>query len=159
MPAAYHIPDEPRPGRLASYTVNPFWPFMALMLGGAWIGLPWFVFNGVAMGSASLRKELLVAVAAPVVAIATALLLGIAAVSFGLSERSMPYFKVLIIAVKLLFGYWLCLSQQRSFEIYRHFGGTVWQGAALVALGAFYFGSRVVSAVAGHSGLLVIAVM
>ena len=59
----YHIPDEPRPGGLVRWAVNPVWPFIAVMLGGAWLSWGWFLFNGAAIGSPSrARERLLVAV-------------------------------------------------------------------------------------------------
>ncbi|WP_394825277.1 hypothetical protein [Pendulispora albinea] len=159
MSTAYRIPDEPTPGRLAPYTVHPFWPLITLMLGGAWIGLPWFVFNGVAMGSASLRKEVVAAVAAPLGAVA--MLYGsiyLGGTFFALSQRALPYLFVLVVATKLGFGYWLYLSQQRSFEIYRHFGGPVRQGM-LVALGATLLRGYVIPAAFARASWLGALVM
>ena len=142
MSAAYHIPDEPRPGRFAAYTVHPFWPLITLMLAGSWIGLPWFVVNGIAMGSASLRKEIIAAVATPFGAIAMLIVASLALQRLVPPHllplgRLVEYRDVLVVAVKLAFGYWIYLSQQRSFEIYRHFGGPVRQGM-LIAVGATF---------------------
>src|SRR5262245_17664110 len=73
--AVYRIEDEPIPGRLERLVVDPMWPLFALMLGGAWIGLPWFVLNAVALGTATLRREIIWTVAG---------FLGAAAMAFGI---------------------------------------------------------------------------
>ena len=48
---SYRIGDEPRPGALARVAVDPMWPLLAVMLGGVWLSWPWFVLNGVVVGS------------------------------------------------------------------------------------------------------------
>jgi hypothetical protein len=156
--AAYHIPDEPRPGGLAEYTVNPFWPLLAMMLGGSWVGLPWFVVNGKAMGSAGFRREALVAALTPVLAIALAFAGSIVIYNLDLPKRAFAYSAVLILAVKLGCAYWLYLSQQRSFGIYQHFGGRVRQGA-LIAIGGAVARMYVVDAAFKVSDWLGVAVM
>lgn len=158
MGAAYHIPDEPRPGGLAEYTVNPFWPLLAMMLGGSWVGLPWFVVNGKAMGSAGFRREALVAALTPVLAVALALGASAAIYALGLPQRAFAYTFVLILTVKLGCAYWLYLSQQRSFGIYQHFGGRVRQGAP-IAIAAAVARMYVVNAAFNAFPLLGVVVM
>lgn len=158
MAAAYRIPDEPRPGGLAEYTVNPVWPLLAMMLGGSWVGLPWFVINGGAMGSSSFRREVVVAALTPVLAVAIALASIFVIGAFGLPKRAVSYAFVLIVAAKLGSAYWLYLSHHRSFGIYAHFGGRVRQGA-MVAIAAAIAGSYVVHAALDASLWLGIIVM
>jgi hypothetical protein len=136
MGAAYRIPDEPRPGGLAPYTVSPTWPLLAMMLGGSWIGLPWFVVNGAAMGSPALRREVIVAALTPVLAVVLAFVSFFWIDDFGLPKRAVAYAFVAITAVKLAAAYWLYTSQLRSFGIYEHFGGQVRQGAPVAILAA-----------------------
>ena len=58
--ALYRIEDEPRPGALAHLVVSPMPILLAAMLGGPWLAWPWFVLNGIALGSPTLRRELAV---------------------------------------------------------------------------------------------------
>ena len=60
--AGYRIVDEPEPGSWAHLSVSPLIPMFAVMLAGNWLGLPWFVFNGFAFGSATRRKEAILAI-------------------------------------------------------------------------------------------------
>ncbi len=143
MSASYHIADEPRPSALAEYAVRPMFPLLAMMLGGSWLGLPWFAFNGVAIGSATRRREAMVVALAPVAAVALALVSFTLIELFGLPERAIAYAFVFVIAVKLGAAYYLYQTQLRSFEIYEHFGGRVRNGLALVAGAAFLRGTIV----------------
>lgn len=136
MGAAYRIPDEPRPGGLAPYTVNPAWPLLAMMLGGSWIGMPWFIVNGAAMGSPTFRREAIVAALTPVLAAALAFVSFFWIGDLGLPKRTAAYAFVAITAVKLGAGYWLYMSQLRSFGIYEHFGGRVRHGAPIAIAAA-----------------------
>jgi hypothetical protein len=156
--AAYHIPDEPLPGRLADYTVSPFWPLLTMMLAGSWAGLPWFVFNGKAMGSAGFRREALIAALTPVAAVVLAQVSTVVISALGLPDRFRAYALVFIIAAKLGGAYWLYISQHRSFGIYEHFGGRVRQGVA-VAFAAAVAREHVVRAAFDASRWLGIVVM
>ncbi|CAN95877.1 MULTISPECIES: hypothetical protein [Sorangium] len=158
MSAAYTIADEPRPGRLAEYTVNPFWPLLTTMLAGSWAGLPWFIFNGKAMGSAGFRREALIAALTPVAAVVLAQLSALIISALHLPDRSLAYAFVIITAAKLGAAYWLYTSQHRSFGIYEHFGGRVRQGAA-VAIAAAIARDHVVRAAFDASNWLGIVVM
>ena len=53
----YEIIDEPRASRASSLAVDPLWPFLATMLGGAWLGWPWFLVNSHALGSSTKGRE------------------------------------------------------------------------------------------------------
>ena len=59
----YRILDEPTPGALAAYVVNPTFPMLALMLAGTWLAAPWFAFNALALGSPTARREIGLAIA------------------------------------------------------------------------------------------------
>ncbi|HEX8538086.1 MAG TPA: hypothetical protein VF664_11525, partial [Cystobacter sp.] len=62
MSATYRIQDEPSPGALGHLVVNPVFPLLSFMMAGAWMGVPWFILNGFAMGSTTRRKETVLAV-------------------------------------------------------------------------------------------------
>lgn len=128
--AVYRIPDEPRPSRQERLIVDPVWPFFAQMLVGAWMGVPWFLFNGAVMGSPTLRREIL---------LATASLLGSAAMAFAFAyaygrgwfgQLDPRYAGVAIAVVKLGCAYALYFMQQRPYELWRHFGGRPANGMA-----------------------------
>jgi hypothetical protein len=158
MTATYRISDEPRPGGLAEYTVNPVWPLLAMMLGGSWVGLPWFVLNGSAMGSSGFRREVLVAALTPVLAVALAFGSFSVIDAFGLPTRAVAYAFVFIVAAKVGSAYWLYLSQHRSFGIYEHFGGRIRNGA-MIAVAASIARSFVVHVAFDASVWLGIVVM
>lgn len=145
MAATYRIPDEPRPGGLAEYAVNPFWPFLAMMLGGSWAGLPWFVINGSAIGSATFRREATIAALTPVLSIAYAFVALTLLDLLGLPDRAVAYAVVLLSALKLGAGYYLYVLQHRSFGLFEHFGGRVRQGM-VVAIAAAVLRAFVVGA-------------
>lgn len=139
MATTYRIADEPIPGRLASLTVNPFWPLLSVMFAGFWLALPWFALNSAAMGSASRRREwtILAAGAALSAALGFALLLGIG--SEHLSARAFKYLLIGLVAWRLGVAYLVYTLQAPSFELHQHFGGRVWNGAFLViVLGAVF---------------------
>jgi hypothetical protein len=128
MDRSYRILDEPTPGKLAQLSVNPFWPMLALMLGGAWVGWPWLVLNSLAIGSASQRREL--------GGVATGWLLGAALVrglmyldtSQLLDPRWLRYLVILMPALRMAFGYAVFRMQERSFALYEYYGGQVRNG-------------------------------
>lgn len=119
----YTIIDEPHPGTLARAAVDPLWPFLALMMGGPWVGLPWFVFNGVAIGSASLRKE--IGWAAVALVLQTAIWLGMIALvgALGLGKLELGYLRFAPIVSLMTCGYLLHFNQARSAQLFVHFGG------------------------------------
>jgi hypothetical protein len=133
--AGYRIADEPTPGALARLTVNPFWPMLATMLAGSWLGAPWFVFNAFALGSATRRRESAWAVGSVLVSAALAY-----GVLFADAQRLAPLWTlrgglVLVAAARLTGAYFAYLAQSASFELHRHFGGPVVNGAPLALLG------------------------
>jgi hypothetical protein len=133
----YRILDEPEPSTLAKLAVSPTWPLLALMLAGAWLALPWFAFNGIALGSPSRRREL---------ALAAAGLAGAAALGVGLlllvgagllPGRALPYLLLVPIAWKLGIGYAIYSLQGETFQLYEHFGGKAANGMFVLLVGAF----------------------
>ncbi len=137
MAATYRIADEPIPGRLASLTVNPFWPLLSLMFAGFWLALPWFALNSAAMGSASRRREW--TILAGGAALSAALGFGLYhGVETGvLSLDAFRYLLIGLVAWRLGVAYLVYTLQAPSFELHQHFGGPVRNGAFLVLAGAF----------------------
>ncbi|MEL7059361.1 MAG: hypothetical protein AAGN46_04955 [Acidobacteriota bacterium] len=130
----YRIVDEPRPGALAQVAVDPLWPLLAMMLAGVWLAWPWFVLNGLAVGSPTRRREAVWAVLGLVGAFA--LLLAIAW-SDGQGLLPAPWDQVAVLAVvvwKLFVSYRLYVLQARSFGLYEYFGGTRRNGLAVVVV-------------------------
>ncbi len=144
MADAYRIADEPAPGALAQFAVNPIWPLFAVMLAGGWLAWPWFVFNGLAVGSPSLKRECaLVAAGVVGTALLIIVLLKIAITIVGAdgAAQAVPYVRTGVIAWKLLVGYWLYTLQARTFGLYEYYGGTVRNGLLVVIAGTFLHGA------------------
>ena len=132
----YAIIDEPSPGPLARLSVNPFWPFLALMLAGAWIAWPWFVLNALAMGSATRRREIALCAAGLLGSVALAVVAGVLLGDGVLSAESLPYALIVFMVFKLGIGYAVHLLQARSAELYVYFGGAMRNGVLVVVVGA-----------------------
>lgn len=142
---SYRLEDEPRPGALARVAVEPLWPLLALMLAGAWLGLPWFVLNGFAVGSPSRYRELL---------LASLCMLGSVAIGFALlyawqagyieSKAGLQYAMLVLVVWKLAIGYTLFSLQSSTIELYQYYGGVLsrW-GLPIALLGAFLLRSMV----------------
>lgn len=143
---AYRIADEPSPGALGRFAVNPFWPMLASMLAGAWVGVPWYALNALALGSATRRRELVwllagvLGAAAAVGAIFLAYYRGL--VPLASIRLVLRYGHVLVVAWRLTAAYAVFQLQESSFELHRHFGGRVVNGAPLVILAAVFPVSR-----------------
>lgn len=123
--ADYVLADEPAPSGWAQYTVRPFWILLALMLVGAWLAFPWFIFNAHAVGSPTKAREMGLSVAYFACAVVLAILC-IAVVELGLLPKdSLKYLVLLVLALKLGLGYWVTMLQARTFSLYEEFGGVV----------------------------------
>jgi hypothetical protein len=148
MPGAaakpYRIIDEPSPSPMARFAVKPFWPLLATMMVGTWLAVPWFIFNGFALGSPTRRREALLAVVALVGATGLALLLLWLDQRVTLGRRDAQLALLSITAWKLGLFYVITLIQTRTLGIYLHFGGPVRNGA-LVLLAGFYLRAKVLT--------------
>ncbi|KAF1053421.1 MAG: hypothetical protein GAK43_01419 [Stenotrophomonas maltophilia] len=137
--SAYRLLDEPRPGRLARMAVEPLWPLLSMMLAGSWLGLPWFVFNSLAVGSPTRKREILVALLCLVGSLVLA-----AGLIYLVEARWLPvgaplqYALLSLTVWKLAMAYWLFSLQSGTVEIYRYYGGELSRFGILVLLaGAF----------------------
>jgi hypothetical protein len=134
----YQIVDEPTPGRLRTVAVHPQWPLLGSMLCGAWLAWPWFVLNGIALGTPTRRREALTIAAGLLATI------GLAAVVLWLVDRgvlessiSIRLALLVFFAFKLAVSYAVLLPQTRSFATYEYYGGTVRSGVPVVVAGMF----------------------
>ena len=139
--AAYRIADEPAPSTLAHVAVNPLFPFLAVMLGGTWIGFAWFAVNSFAVGSPTRVKE----IAWLIGGLATAALVAVATYyAFGaglIVARHIPYVALVLLVVKLAAAYAVHILQSRTIEVYEYYGGVLRNGVP-IAIVAFIFGRR-----------------
>ena len=153
----YRIPDEPTTNGLSSMAVQPLWPLLAIMFGGAWLSWPWFAFNGFATGSPTRWRELALAIGG--FAGSAALSLGL----FGLIDRgvitesTVQYAFVSITVWKLVVSYALYTLQSRSFHLYQHFGGTIRSGFPLAVVGGFMLRSMILGTFASDLWKLVVS--
>lgn len=151
----YQIIDEPSPGPLAQAIVNPFWPLLGLMLGGAWIAWPWFLLNGHALGSATRKREHMLLGAAFAGSIVLALVVA-SMVPSAHEVRLWRYALLGLSAFKLTMGYLLYVEQRKSFQIHEAFGGTG-RNAVAVLVAAYLLRQALFSAVDNLVLLLILA--
>lgn len=138
----YRIPDEPLPSRWQHLAVRPIWPLLSLMLAGSWLSWPWLVINGKAMGSPTIRKELLLCLAGLLVGAAYAYAV-VRLVADGVVESEF-LIELLVFALsmwRLAIAYWVMVLQSRTFDIYEHFGGRVRSGLWVLLGGMLLRGS------------------
>jgi hypothetical protein len=152
---SYRIPDEPTASGLSSMAVQPLWPLLAVMFGGAWLSWPWFAFNAFATGSPTRGREL--ALAAGGFAGSAAISLGLFALiqRGALTQSSVRYAFILLTVWKLFVSYVLYRLQSRSFHLYEHFGGTVRSGFAVAVVAAYMLRAPILKAFASDLWQLV----
>ncbi|HET9957148.1 MAG TPA: hypothetical protein VFQ61_21775 [Polyangiaceae bacterium] len=140
MADEYQIIDEPARSRLDHLATDPFWVLLATMLGGAWLGWPWFIVNSLAVGSMHRVRE----ISAIVVGLGVAMALtafGLWLVMQGhLGNRALPYAMTVLVVWKLAVSYWVMLWQAPSYELALHFRGVSRNGALLAFGGMFLRG-------------------
>lgn len=132
--AGYQIADEPTPGTLAKFAVNPIFPFLAIMFGGVWIAWPWLAFNGIAIGSPTLRKELawLGFGLLGLFVLATGLLY---LIGMGTLEGVGIQYAILCLTVgKLAAVYAVYVMQSHTIQIYEYYGGVLRNGIIVIVV-------------------------
>jgi hypothetical protein len=138
----YRIQDEPAASRSSVLIFNPFWPLLALMLAGAWLGVLMFAASAMCLRGQTWRREVLLAAAIPIGACILTLIVAIAGTAADLPKLAISYGLLLVTAWKLGVGYWIFFLQQNAFSLYEYFRGDVSAGqsiplgAALVTFGA-----------------------
>ena len=110
----YQIVDEPVPTRLGHLMTSPFWILLATMLGGTWLGWPWFVLNSLAIGSMHRRREIAAVVLGLVGSMALGAALFVAAERAYLDATSAPYTVTVLVVWKMLIAYLLLACKHRA---------------------------------------------
>jgi hypothetical protein len=146
----YRIVDARRPSRVGHLAVNPYFPFLALMLGGAWIGWSWFVFNAVALGSYTRTREIAVCAAALVGVPALALGVGNLYSNGHIGDIAFPYCQFLVTVVKLAPGYFVNDWQGRAAQLKEGFDSPLRNGMGLV-VAATYLRFQIAPLLAAHN--------
>jgi len=123
--STYQIIDEPQASKLSKATVDPMWPLLAFMLGGALFSWGWSAINSFALNSPNRKRELLIVFMALLAFIAMYLSLNKLLSNGYLEGINIQYIKVLIVSLELIFCYKLFLMQKNSFDIYEYFNGKV----------------------------------
>lgn len=135
MTISYRISDEPAPSTLAKFAVKPIWPFLAVMLGGVWISWSWFIFNAIAVGSPTLKKEIFWTVGGLVMSICLAFLIFYFEALGVLDTTIKVQYTLLALTVwQIGVTYALYALQSRTIQIYEYFGGTLRNGLIVVVL-------------------------
>lgn len=131
----YEILDEPNPSSFGHLACNPFWIFLATMLGGVWLGWAWSAFNSFAIGSFAKTKEL-VLIGVGLVGSVVLTLWGNSLLTYGVIEpEHVKYALTVLIVWKLLISYRLHLWQAPSFQLHEYFGGRTRNGLLILIVG------------------------
>ena len=144
----YRIVDEPLPGRLERFAVNPLWPLLAFMFGGALIAWAWSILNAHALGSPTRRRETWIVVGGLAGIVAIAMAIAFLAVKGVVPREKVPHAMLLLVLWKLGISYWIFFLQSRTFELYQHFGGVV-RNAFPVVLVAYFVRTALLKASKG----------
>lgn len=117
--------------------VHPFWPLLATMLGGVWLGWSWFLFNGARLTTERLRRQIVTIgvglAVSSVLAIAIMMMLGAGILDLD----DVKYVGIALAGWKLTIAYVLYNWQSRDYELWEYYGGAVKNGIAVVVLGLF----------------------
>jgi hypothetical protein len=151
-PVAYRIVDEPTQSGWSRLAVRPLWPLLGLMLGGAWLGWPWFALNAIALGIQA-RWRTFAWIAAGLGGSAAIAFVSLA--RFGHSEPPdsvWPWAELAGTVWQLAVGYALFEEQSQTCELFVYFGGRVRNAMWVVAAAAFFGRERVVHAVLENAG-------
>ena len=136
MQARYRLPDEPLPSGFSRFAVDPMWPLVALMLAGSGVGLAWFAFNSVALGSPTRTREWLYVLVAMAGSAVLLLVLGVADSQAWLDTQQLRYAALSLLALKITLAYMIYMLQLRPHELWTYHGGETANGLpALVLLG------------------------
>ncbi len=115
----YRIVDEPAAGALTRFAVNPFFPFLLVMLLGP-LGFLAFIANSVALNGPKLKREIMICIAAIISVwfVKTELIRMLD--TGALSVTWAPYLGALLTALRLAFGYFVFVSQAETHELRKY---------------------------------------
>jgi len=156
--SSYRILDEPIAGQLQLPALNPFWPLLGMMFGGAWLGVSMFIFNAIALRGPSMAREIGLAVAILLGAPLLLLIIGFALSQQWISEGTVKYAMLLIVTWKFSLAYLIYFSQQGAHALYEYFEKSPVNpqlGAAVVFIGSL-LKSKVVGAVSSPLWILMV---
>jgi uncharacterized membrane protein YeiB len=119
--ASYRILDEPVARGFTLPALNPFWPLLGMMFGGAWLGVAMFVFNAVALRGPTFARELGIAGGILLGSPLIVFLIGFALNQQWMTEGAIKYALLLVVAWKLSLAYWVFFLQQQSHALYEYF--------------------------------------
>lgn len=133
---SYRIMDEPSPSPLARLTVNPFWPLLASMLAGTWLAWPWFALNSLSLGvGRRLYVDLAAIVGGFLATLVASLTLNHLLATSVLDQRGAHYAWLLPQAIRLTLLYLVYMREERTFQLFEHFGGRGANGMFPLILG------------------------
>ncbi len=134
----YVVPDEPRRSSFNNYAVSPNGPLLGAMLCGAWLTWPWFAFNAIAIGSPTRKREVTISALGAAGTIILAALISFLLSDGYLESKTAIRLAVLGVATwKLSLAYYLTVIQNRTFSVYRYYGGVV-RKATYVLVAGYY---------------------
>ena len=147
MAATYRIPDEPIGGETRGWIIEPFWPLLATMLAGAWLGAALFAVNAWFLRGPHWQREIALCAAMLIGAGALQVLAAGAGEAGLISQGAVEYALLSVIAWKLCTAYWLFFLQQNGFALYQYFGGKVQNGLPVVLIGSIFLDRWVINAI------------
>lgn len=155
--SGYRLADDPAPGALARAAVNPIFPMLAMMFAGAWLSLPWFALNAVALGSPTQKRELRLCAYAVVGALLLGFMVLWAWPPETLGERGFLFGLLALSVFKLGLAYWILTLQSRTFAVYEYYGGVVQNGLPVLVLATALLRSTVLFLVDHELWLIVVS--
>lgn len=133
---SYAIPDEPRPSAYNHLAVSPNAPLLGSMLCGGWLAWPWFAFNAIAIGSPTRKREHALCGLAFAGTVVLAAVISWALGRGYLESKTAIRLAVLgVVTWKLVFAYAIASVQNRTFAVYRYYGGRVRRATIVLAAG------------------------
>ena len=133
---SYRIGDEPSPGALSAIAVNPFWPFVAIMFGGAWLSWSWFLLNSAAVGSPTRTREYAWILAGIIGSAILTFFVLVLAAQDAIKEEHIKYALLIVTTWKLGVTYALYSLQNHTIDLYEYYGGKLANGIYFVIAGA-----------------------
>ncbi len=119
--STYQISDVPQLTGRARWVVNPMFPLLAAMLGGALPAWVWFSINSVAMNSPTRRGDIAIASTGLII---SALMVGSILLATGqghISTVLMPYCLLLVTVMKLSIAYTLYMRQAQPYAVFSYY--------------------------------------
>jgi hypothetical protein len=117
--------------------VNPFWPLLGTMLGGVWLGWPWFLFNARALRTEQWGNQVRTVIVGLLVSVLFAWVILLLVGYQILEPRIARYVVILLTGWKLAVSYRLQMQQQREFQVFQYYGGVAREGHKLAIVSVF----------------------